>query len=101
MNHLIASLAASWHGPKRMSRTKGARMTRSRPLTFIAGAAVIPLAALAAGCGGGSSSNNGATASTTPAPKTTVAPAAIRVANSHLGKILVDSRGHTLYLFKK
>jgi predicted lipoprotein with Yx(FWY)xxD motif len=74
-------------------------MTRSRPMTFLAGAAVIPLAALAvAGCGGGASAS-------TKHPKTTTATtaraAAVRVANSRLGKILVDSRGHTLYLFKK
>ena len=28
-------------------------------------------------------------------------PATVKVANSDLGRILVDSRGHTLYLFKK
>jgi predicted lipoprotein with Yx(FWY)xxD motif len=71
-------------------------MTRSRPMTFFAGAAAIPLAALAvAGCGGGASAS-------TKHPKTATARvAAVRVANSRLGKILVDSHGHTLYLFKK
>jgi predicted lipoprotein with Yx(FWY)xxD motif len=77
-------------------------MTRSRPMTFLAGAAVIPLAALVvAGCGGG---GGGASASTTP-PKTTspisARGAVVRVANSRLGKILVDSQGRTLYLFQK
>jgi predicted lipoprotein with Yx(FWY)xxD motif len=71
-------------------------------MTFLAGAAVIPVTALAAGCGGGGS---GATASTTRAttpPKTTTARVAtIHAANSRLGKILVDSRGRTLYLFKR
>jgi len=38
-------------------------MTRNRSMTFLAGAAVIPVTALAAGCGGG---NSGATASTHP-----------------------------------
>jgi predicted lipoprotein with Yx(FWY)xxD motif len=76
-------------------------MTRSRPITFLASAAVIPLAGLAvAACGGGGA----ATASPRPAPsKTTTAPtktATVRVANSRLGRILVDSTGHTLYLFK-
>jgi len=70
-------------------------------MTFLAGAAVIPLAALVvAGCGGGSGN---AKASAAP-PKTatvSVRTATVRVANSRLGKILVDSRGHTLYLFKK
>jgi predicted lipoprotein with Yx(FWY)xxD motif len=74
-------------------------MTRSRPMTFLAGTAVIPLAALVvAGCGGG----GGASASAKPPKTTTIARvAAVRVANSRLGKILVDSQGHTLYLFKK
>jgi predicted lipoprotein with Yx(FWY)xxD motif len=73
-------------------------------MTFLGGAAVIPLAALAAGCG---SSGGGATAATTPAtPPTTPAATSARVATIHaassrLGKILVDSRGRTLYLFKK
>src|SRR5437588_214632 len=76
-------------------------MTRTKPLTFLAGAALIPLAALAlAACGGGGA----ATASPAPAsskPATTPARSAtVRVANSSLGQILVDSRGRTLYLFK-
>ncbi len=76
-------------------------MTRSRPITFLASAAVIPLSALAvAACGGGGT----ATASPPPAPsKTTTTPtqtATVRVANSRLGRILVDSTGRTLYLFK-
>jgi predicted lipoprotein with Yx(FWY)xxD motif len=71
-------------------------MTRSRPITFLAGAAVIPIAALAlAACGGG---GNAATAAT---PKTSSgASATVGVANSSLGSILVDSTGRTLYLFK-
>ena len=74
-------------------------MTRSRLIAFLASAAVVPLTALSvAACGGG---NSGASASTTP-PKTTSAQSPIvRVANSRLGKILVDSQGRTLYLFKK
>ncbi len=74
-------------------------MTRSRPMTFLAGAAVIPLAALAvAGCGGG---GGGASAATAPPKTTNGAPATVGVAKTGLGKILVDSRGHTLYLFQK
>src|SRR5689334_8413461 len=74
-------------------------MTRSRPMNILAGAAVIPLAALAAaGCGGG----GGTSASAKPPKNTTIARvAAVRVANSRLGKILVDSQGRTLYLFQK
>jgi predicted lipoprotein with Yx(FWY)xxD motif len=79
-------------------------MTRSKPLTFLTSAALIPVSALAvAACGG--------TATASPAPsKTTAAPsktataatktATVRVANSRLGRILVDSSGRTLYLFK-
>jgi predicted lipoprotein with Yx(FWY)xxD motif len=76
-------------------------MTRSRPHTFLAGAAVVPLSAVVlAACGGGGT----ATASPPPAPsKSTPTPAQttpVRVANSRLGRILVDSTGRTLYLFK-
>jgi predicted lipoprotein with Yx(FWY)xxD motif len=70
-------------------------MLRSRPITLIASAAVIPLSGLAvAACGGG----GGATAA---APKTSSGAAAtVGVANSSLGSILVNSTGRTLYLFK-
>ena len=76
-------------------------MTRSRPISFLASAVVIPLTAVAVGaCGGGGT----ATASPPPsASKTTTThaqTATVRVANSRLGRILVDSTGHTLYLFK-
>jgi predicted lipoprotein with Yx(FWY)xxD motif len=81
-------------------------MTRSKPLAFLVSAAVIPVSALAvAACGGGGA----ATASSAPS-KATTAPskiarastrtATVRVANSRLGRILVDSTGRTLYLFK-
>ena len=79
-------------------------MTRSRATTFLASAAAVPLLALAvAACGGG-----GATAATQPSASTPKsAPASpskqagtVRVANSSLGSILVDSQGRTLYLFK-
>ena len=83
-------------------------MTRSRPITFLATAAVIPLAALTvAACGGGgaataapapaSSSTTTTTHTSTPAP---TKAAAVRVAKSALGSILVNSNGRTLYLFK-
>jgi predicted lipoprotein with Yx(FWY)xxD motif len=72
-------------------------MTRNRSITFLAGAAVIPLTALAlAGCGGG----NDATAATAPPKTANGRPATVGVANSDVGKILVDSQGRTLYLFK-
>ena len=75
-------------------------MTRSKPIAFLATAAAIPLTALvAAGCGGGGSNATGSTA-----PPKTASGAAATVGvdnNGNLGKILVDSKGDTLYLFKK
>jgi len=70
-------------------------MRRTRPITFLASAAVIPLVALAvAACGGGG-------AATASPPKTsTGASATLGVASSSLGSILVNSTGRTLYLFK-
>jgi predicted lipoprotein with Yx(FWY)xxD motif len=73
-------------------------MTRSRRITSLAGAAAIPLAAVAlAGCGGGGN----ATASAPPAQTTKTQTATVDVADSGLGKILVDTKGRTLYLFEK
>jgi len=72
-------------------------MTRNRTITILAGAAAVPLAV--AGCGGGGAGGGSATAAS---PKTASGGAAsLGVANSGLGKILVDSKGRTLYLFKK
>jgi predicted lipoprotein with Yx(FWY)xxD motif len=72
-------------------------MSQRRFLPFI-GLAAVPVAALAvAGCGGG---GGGATAASPP--KTSSGHAAtVGVANTGLGKILVDSKGRTVYLFKK
>ena len=71
-------------------------MTRSRPIIFLAGAAVIPLVALSvAACGSGGSAATAAT------PKTSSgASATVDVSKSRLGSILVNSTGRTLYLFK-
>jgi len=76
-------------------------MTRTRPITFLAGAAVVPLIALvAAGCGGGGS--DGAASATAPPTTATGQPATVGVADEdNLGSILVESRGRTLYLFQK
>jgi predicted lipoprotein with Yx(FWY)xxD motif len=74
-------------------------MTRSRSVAFLAGAAVIPLA-LAVGCGGDDGGGS-ATASTPPPKTTSTRSATVRVANTHFGKILVDAKGRTLYLFTK
>jgi predicted lipoprotein with Yx(FWY)xxD motif len=74
-------------------------MTR-KPIAVLATAALVPLTALAvAGCGGGGGNN--ATASSSPPKPALTRPAMVKVANTGLGKVLVDSRGRTLYLFTK
>jgi len=66
-------------------------MTRSRSIVLPATAAAVALAALAVALFGSSLA--------TAAPYGTSARSAtVKVAHSHLGKILVDSRGRTLYL---
>jgi predicted lipoprotein with Yx(FWY)xxD motif len=73
-------------------------MTRSRFITILAGAAVVPLTAVAA-------AGSGAVASTAtngqPATVGVAKSATVDVRTTSLGKILVNSQGHTLYLFKK
>jgi predicted lipoprotein with Yx(FWY)xxD motif len=74
-------------------------MHRGRSITFLTGAAAVPLLALAAGCGGG---GGGSPAAAGTPPKTASGHAAtVGVASGSLGKFLVDSKGRTLYLFKK
>jgi predicted lipoprotein with Yx(FWY)xxD motif len=77
-------------------------MTRTRNVSFLASAAVVPLTALAiAGCGGSSSSNNNVSASAAHPTTASGRAATVGVANSSLGNILVDSHGRTLYMFRK
>jgi len=74
-------------------------MTRSRFATFLAGASVIPLSALAVAAA------SGATASPAthgkPATARDAKSSTVEVRGTRLGKILVNSQGRTLYLFKK
>ena len=71
-------------------------MTRISPIKFVCGAAAVPLVALAvAGCGGSANSTRPAAVTSTHGSAT------VEIANSSLGRILVDSKGRTLYLFKK
>jgi predicted lipoprotein with Yx(FWY)xxD motif len=73
-------------------------MTRTRSITFLAGATALVVAALAAGCGssGGSNANSPASLKNASGQSATVG-----VANENVGKILVDSQGRTLYLFER
>jgi predicted lipoprotein with Yx(FWY)xxD motif len=64
-------------------------MTRSRPITLAAVAAAIALAALAVGAFGSAAA---------AAPATKARSATVKVAHTDLGKILVDSRGRSLYM---
>ena len=65
-------------------------MTRSRPINLPAAVAVVSLAALALGTFG---------AAAAAAPEATSARSAtVKVAHRDLGRILVDSRGRTLYV---
>jgi predicted lipoprotein with Yx(FWY)xxD motif len=83
-------------------------MTRRTPITFLASAVVIPITALAV-VGGANAANAGTTHSTIESQHPVNAASVTRsrprptvqVRRTGLGKILVDSRGHTLYLFKK
>ena len=71
-------------------------MTRIRRIGLLTAAAVVAVAALAvAGCG-----SNDNTAPTTIKPAS-AGSGTVRVADSALGKILVDAQGKTLYLFEQ
>src|SRR4051794_9745776 len=82
-----------------MDPFKGATVPRSRPITLLASAAVIPLTALAVtGCGGG---GNSSTAPSGP-PKTAGGGTATpRPQRSSPGKNPPPPKGHTPHLFKK
>jgi predicted lipoprotein with Yx(FWY)xxD motif len=73
-----------------------------RVLTIGLGGGVLAVAVAVAGCGGGSSNSGSGSAYGRPASAGT-GPAAAKVATrrTKLGTVLVDGRGHTLYLFEK
>jgi predicted lipoprotein with Yx(FWY)xxD motif len=72
---------------------------------FIAVAAASAIALFAAGCGGSTSSSSyssGPYGTTVPASAATrIAAAGVGIANTPLGRVVVDSNGRTLYLFEK
>jgi predicted lipoprotein with Yx(FWY)xxD motif len=72
-------------------------MTRNRFTRVLARVAVVPIATLAVATYGGVSYANGSTASQ---QATKGKAATVRVANTKLGKVLVNSKGRTLYLFQ-
>lgn len=75
-------------------------MTSIRSLRLM-GATVVALVALvAAGCGGGDSDNGGSGGSSGSTPVSHTSNATVDLADTGLGKVLVDSQGRTLYLFK-
>ena len=71
--------------------------TASRTSIAVAAIGLVALAVAVAGCGG--SSSYGRSATTTPQPKSAAGPS-VKLASTSLGKVLVDSRGRTLYLFE-
>jgi predicted lipoprotein with Yx(FWY)xxD motif len=70
-------------------------MTRNTSFSVLGAGGLAVLAAVAAGCGGG-----GATAASAPPKTASGQSATVGVSNTHLGQILVNSQGLTLYLFK-
>jgi predicted lipoprotein with Yx(FWY)xxD motif len=74
-------------------------MTRKRFAILLAGAAVAPLSALPV-ASAATSSKTPPVAGPQPA-SVSAAKKTIEVRSTRLGKILVDSQGRTLYLFKK
>lgn len=72
-------------------------MTRNRFTGVLARVAVVPIATLAVAGYGGVSYANGPTA---PQQATKGKAATVRVAKTKLGKVLVNSKGRTLYLFQ-
>jgi predicted lipoprotein with Yx(FWY)xxD motif len=73
-------------------------MTRSKRTSILGRAALVPLAALTfAGTATGFTAASASTGSDVVAK---ARPATVRVANTNLGKVLVNSKGRTLYLFE-
>jgi len=79
-----------------------------RKITLLSAAAVaLAIAPAAAGCGGSTSTSEGGglygspTSASAPKSAAVAGAANIGLANSGLGRVLVDSQGRTLYLFEK
>jgi hypothetical protein len=73
-----------------------------KPISFLAGAAVVPLTALALAATAGTARAAKAQPTVNGEPVTvSVANSTLGVRSTRLGRALVGARGHTLYLFKK
>jgi predicted lipoprotein with Yx(FWY)xxD motif len=73
---------------------------------FIAAGALLAIAAIAAGCGSSKGSSTYSSGSygysgMASVPNATAGGAKVGIANSPLGRIVVDGKGSTLYLFEK
>ncbi len=72
---------------------------------FIAAAALLAIALIAAGCGGSTSGTSYSSApygsAVAASAPTRIAAASLGVASTPLGRVVVDSKGRTLYLFEK
>jgi len=72
---------------------------------FIAAAALLAIALIVAGCGGSTSGTSYSSApygsAVAASAPTRIAAASVGVASTPLGRVVVDSKGRTLYLFEK
>jgi predicted lipoprotein with Yx(FWY)xxD motif len=75
-------------------------MKRKLP-TFVAAAATLAIALVSTACGSSAYSAGGYGAPIPASATSTVAAATIGVRNTSLGRVVVDSKGRTLYLFEK
>jgi len=79
-------------------------MTRTITV-FIAAAALLAIALIAAGCGGSTSGSSYSSApygsAVAASAPTRIAAARLGVASTPLGRVVVDSKGRSLYLFEK
>ena len=73
--------------------------TRSKRFSIVVAAALVALAVVVAGCGG-SSSYGGSSSSARAAGPTSAGGPSVKLASTELGKVLVDAKGRTLYLFE-
>jgi predicted lipoprotein with Yx(FWY)xxD motif len=76
-------------------------MFRNRRGTSLALAVAVPLTALTLAACGGNGNDSGSTSTAQPTTSSGKAATVGLASEGGLGKILVDSQGHTLYLFEK